>query len=80
MRDCEQSHEPRPKRPGLTLLLILMSCDPAFLTGYLERIKSELEGAGLEKKIPKTGSLVDGMDQAILDIVTGMRDLTAYLT
>ena len=46
----------------------------------LERIKNELEGADLEEKIPKTGSPVDGMHQAILDIVTGMRDLTAYLT
>jgi len=25
------------KKPGLTLLLVFMSCDPAFLTGYAVR-------------------------------------------
>ncbi|MFH1156861.1 MAG: hypothetical protein V1793_23940 [Pseudomonadota bacterium] len=49
-------------------------------TRELERIKLALEGQNLEDDAPKTGSLGDGMHQAIQDIVTAMRDMKAYLT
>lgn len=49
-------------------------------TRELERLKTELEGADPGAKTPKESSLADGMHQAILNIVTAMRDLTAYLT
>ncbi len=49
-------------------------------TRELERIKIELEGRNLEKDTQKTGSLADGIHQAIQDIVTAMRNLTHYIT
>ena len=46
----------------------------------LEKIKIALEGRELEKDASKTGSMPEGMHQAIQDIVTAMQDLTQYIT
>lgn len=42
MRECEQSYERRPKGPGLILLLVFISCGPAFLAGYTERWQKQM--------------------------------------